>query len=237
MQSSRPVLRSKLLQGIEDVLFPWVCPACEMPMESSMMLCPDCYASLARTEQASIRGNITEQLFLGNRRFQRGAAYLFFDDSLSSRRLIHAMKYRERPELARFLAAEAAMDMMCADFFDGIDLIMPVPLYEKRERERGFNQSEWIARGLSEKTGIPVDTKGHLVRVRDTGQQALLSGKDREKNMEGAFVVNHPEDLAHKHVLLVDDVITTGATVRACMDALKSCRTCEISVFSLGKAV
>lgn len=129
------------------------------------------------------------------------------------------------------------MEMMQTDFFDGIDLIIPVPLFERRARERGFNQSEWIARGLSEKTGIPIDTQHHLLRIRDTGQQAMLRGKDRTKNVDGAFAVNHPEELYRRHILLVDDVVTTGATLGACMQALIPCRSCKISVFSLGKAV
>lgn len=205
-------------------------------MESGKMLCADCMAALPRTEQAALRDNITEQLFYKNRRFQRGAAFLFFDDQLISRRLIHAVKFTERPDLAQYLAEEAAMDFMYADFFDEIDLIVPVPLHPRRERERGYNQSEWIARGLSRKTGIPMDTQ-HLIRCRNTDQQALLRGEKREENMKGAFRVNHPEDWSQKHILLVDDVITTGATLRACMAALVPCRGCKISIFALGKAV
>lgn len=200
------------------------------------MLCPACLAALPRTEQAALRDNITEQLFYKNRRFQRGAAFLFFDDRQISRALIHAMKFSERPDLAQYLAEQAAMDFLCADFFDEIDLIVPVPLHPRRERERGYNQSEWIARGLSRKTGIPIDMQ-HLIRCRDTDQQALLRGEKREENMKGAFRVNQPKDWCHKHILLVDDVVTTGATLRACMDALVPCRDCKISVFALGKAI
>ena len=230
------MLRSKLLTGLADVLYPWLCPACETPMKSGKMLCPDCLVALPRTEQAALRGNITEQLFYKNRRFRRGAAFLFFDDQLVSRRLVHAIKFSDRPDLAEYLAEQAAMEFMCADFFDEIDLIVPVPLHPRRERERGYNQSEWIARGLSRKTGIPIDTLHHLTRCRNTDQQALLRSEKREENMKGAFQVNHPEELYRKHILLVDDVVTTGATLRACMEALVPCRGCKISIFALGKA-
>lgn len=142
---------------------------------------------------------------------------------------------RHLPRIAYDLAREASYDFMQADFFDGIDLIIPIPLHSKRLRERGYNQSEWIARALSEATGIPMDTT-HVSRIRNNPQQALQKAKDRATNVEGVFAVNHPEELYRKHILIVDDLITTGSTVRACMKAMKVCRGAKFSVFALGKA-
>ena len=166
---------------------------------------------------------------------QRAAAFLFFDKESTIRDVVHAMKYKDRPEIAYQLGRQAALEMQYADFFDEIDVIVPIPLHPKRLRERGYNQSEYIARGISDVTGIPVDTT-HVERVRNTPQQALQRGEDRMKNVEGAFAVNHPEQLYHKHILLVDDLITTGETARACLKAMKRCRGAQFSVFSLCKA-
>ena len=123
---------------------------------------------------------------------------------------------------------------MQSDFFDEIDVIIPVPLHPKRFRERGFNQSEWICRGLTDVTKIPTDTT-HLIRILNNDQQALSAGNDRQKNVKGIFAVVNSRDLYGKHILLVDDIITSGATLLACMDALKSVRGRRISVFALGK--
>ena len=178
---------------------------------------------------------MTEELFSDFPRFQRAAAFLFFDKGAVIQHVIHKMKFHEQPRIAYDLAREAAYDFMQADFFEDIDLIVPIPLHPTRLRERGYNQSEWIARALSEATGIPVDTT-HVLRIRNNPQQALRKAKDRTANVEGVFAVNHPEELYHKHILIVDDLITTGSTIRACIKAMRPCRDTRFSVFALGKA-
>lgn len=203
--------------------------------DESTTLCPDCIQHLPRTEQCALRGNMTEELFSDLPRFQRAAAFLFFDKGADIQHVIHKMKFHEQPRIAYDLAREAAYDFMQADFFEDIDLIIPIPLHPHRLRERGYNQSEWIARALSETTGIPVDTT-HVRRIRNNPQQALQKAQDRASNVEGVFAVNHPEELYCKHILIVDDLITTGSTVRACIKALHVCRGAEFSVFALGKA-
>lgn len=203
--------------------------------DEHITLCAECMRRLPRTEQAVLRGNQTEMLFTDLPRFQRAASFLFFDKGADVQHLIHKIKFHEQPQIAYDLAAEAAADFLQAGFFDDIDYIVPIPLHPHRLRERGYNQSEWIARALSEATCIPVDTT-HVLRVRDNPQQALKKAKDRAANVEGVFSVNHPEDFYHKHILIVDDLITTGSTVRACIKAMKVCRDARFSVFALGKA-
>lgn len=194
-------------------------------------------AALPRTEHTELRDNVTEQLFSDNRRFQRGASYLFFEKDAPAQKLIHRLKYGGQAELGEFLGREAAYEYMEADFFEGIDLIIPVPLHPRRLRKRGYNQAEFVARGISRATGIPTDTLEHIHRLRDTPHQARLEKDKREANVADAFAINHPEELYRKHILLVDDVVTTGATIRAVMNALTPARGCKISVFTLGKAV
>lgn len=201
------------------------------------VICRDCLKKLNRTEQAVHRGNNTEELFTRYAKFIRGAAFLFVSPESKELELIHQMKYSlsANPHIAWRLGRECAAEFMQSDFFDGIDYLIPVPLHPKRLRERGFNQSEWLCRGISEITGIPMDTV-HLYRARNNEHQARLTGSDRQKNIKGVFALRYPEDLYKKHVLLVDDLITTGATLCACMDVLHPIRGCHISVLGLGKA-
>ena len=219
-----------------NLFFPKCCPLCGQVVEEGIIICPSCIRSLPRTEQSFMRDNLTEMLFCDNKKFRKGAAFLFFDQDSPVQRALHQMKYGRfaDPYIGYTLAKEAAYEFLSSDFFDGIDVLLPVPLHPRRLRERGFNQSEWICRALTEVTGIPTDTF-HLTRQINNEHQARL-GKERNENVKGIFAVTHPEDLYHKHLLLVDDIITTGATLRACMEALKPVRGHHVSVFGLGKA-
>lgn len=230
-----------IVDSISQVFFPVCCPVCGKVLPKDYLrdlqpeICPECINCLPHTEQAAQRDNNTEQLFYKEEQFSRGAAFLFFQKNSVVQDIVHAFKYGHRPALAYRLAHAAAMDFMQADFFDEIDVIVPVPLHPRRLRQRGYNQSEWIARALGDATGIPVDTS-HVLRVRNNPKQALKHGKDRATNVADIFQVNHPEEWYRKHILLVDDVITTGSTLLSCMQAMHVCRGCRISVFALARA-
>lgn len=217
------------------------------------ILCDSCLRDLPRTEQALIRQNSTEmtllqsaspfvrdqgQAMLAAQRvmhLQRAAAFLFFEKDYLIRAAIHRMKYGDEPMIGYLLGRQAAEEFMYTDFFDGIELIVPVPLHPNRLRERGYNQSEYIAAGISEATGIPLDTT-HVLRIKDTPKQALQSGIHRRHNVADAFAVSHPEQLYRKHILLVDDLLTTGETVKSCLKAMRTIRRASFSVFALCKA-
>jgi len=220
-------------------------------------------ASLLRTEQAEKRENETEMTLTGTEslyvrdsgqqmvrakkvmHLDRAVAFVFFEKEHPIQDVIHKMKYADQPMIGYQLGRQAAMEFQYADFFDEIDVIVPLPLHKNRLRQRGYNQSEYIARGISDVTGIPVDTT-HVTRVKDTPQQAKIKANGERKtadvtelrkaNVENAFAVNHPEQMYHKHILLVDDLITTGATVKSCLKAMRRFRGASFSVFALCKA-
>ena len=208
-------------------------------------LCDECIDALPRTEQAQLRENSTEMTLWGQVRsraaakkvmhLDRAAAFLFFEKEHPIQDVVHAMKYADQPMIGYHLGRQAAMEMQYADFFDEIEVIIPMPLHKNRLRSRGYNQSEYIARGISAVTGIPVDTT-HVMRIKDTPKQALQSGDDRKQNVAEAFGVTHPEEMYRKHILLVDDLITTGETMRSCLKAMKRFRGATFSVFALCKA-
>lgn len=208
-------------------------------------LCEECLQTLPRTEQAQLRQNSTEDELIGKcsdsvaakkaMHLDKAAAFLFYEKEHPLQLLIHKMKYADQPQIGYQLGRQAAIEMQYAGFFEGIDVIVPMPLHPKRLRERGYNQAEFIARGISEVTGIEVDTT-HVTRVRNTPKQALQTGDERTRNVQNAFAVNHPEQLYGKHILVVDDLITTGETMRSCLKAMKRFRKATFSVFALCKA-
>ena len=237
------------MNALFRLFYPRTCPFCgkyisdqQIETEHIEWLCLDCWRRLPRTEQDVIRENGTEMVLTGGSvarkngmHLDRAAAYLFYDKGHPIQTVIHKMKYSDQPELGYWMGRQAVLDLKNEEFFDEIDVIVPMPLHPKRLRERGYNQSEYIARGISEITGIPVDTT-HVTRVRNTPKQALQSGNDRKTNMENAFAVNHPEQMYKKHILVVDDLITTGETMKACLRSMRRFRGATVSVFTLCKA-
>jgi len=238
---------STIREALFSIFYPRTCVMCGAYIEDEAegVLCPQCLRDLPRTEQAERPQNETEMAVLGQpsdmvraakvMHVDKAAAFLFYEKEHPVQQMIHTMKYGDRPEIGFQLGRQAAIEMQYADFFEGIDVIVPMPLHVKRLRERGYNQSEYIARGISDVTGIPVDTT-HVTRVRNTPKQALQRGENRKNNVADAFAVNHPEQFYHKHILLVDDLITTGETAKSCLHAMRLFRGAKFTVFALCKA-
>ncbi|MBQ7531724.1 MAG: ComF family protein [Paludibacteraceae bacterium] len=232
-----------MLSSVLELFYPSLCILCHRGVDSYNTLCDNCLRKLPRTEHHILRDNKVEMLFtdLFNRprkqwdkpRFVRGGAWLRYDDDVAS--VIHAAKFYERPELAKFLGRQAAQEWQPTGYFDDIDLLVPVPIHPRRLNERGYNQSEYICRGMSEVLGLPIDTTT-LLRIRDTPKQSQLTDDKRRTNVEHAFRIPEPTRWHKRHILLVDDVITTGATIRNCIKEITPIRSCRISVFSLAVA-
>ena len=233
---------------LRSLFYPRVCPMCGVYVGEQAkrgMICEQCLINLPRTEQAQLRQNFTEMELIGMKKdvvgtmkamhLNRAAAFLFYEKGHPIQQAIHAMKYKDQPQIGYQLGKQAAIEMQYAGFFDEIDIIIPIPLHPKRLRSRGYNQSEYIARGIGDVLGIPVDTT-LVTRAKNTPQQALQSGEGRKSNVTGAFDVNHPEQLYRKHILVVDDLITTGETMRSCLQAMKRFRGAQFTVFALCKA-
>ena len=128
-----------------------------------------------------------------------------------------------------------AAELATTDFFEGIDVIIPVPLHPRKRKARGYNQSEWIARGVSVITLIPVFTSG-MVREKNTETQTHKSAFERWENVDGIFRVTIPEYFSGKHILIIDDVLTTGATIVACASAFDKVEDIRISILTLAVA-
>jgi ComF family protein len=173
------------------------------------------------------------QLFWGLAPVSRAAALFFYEPHAEAAQLIYDLKYADRPDIGEDIGRMMAEEMRMADYFAGVDVIIPVPLSSKRKRQRGYNQSEMIARGIHEITHIPVMSRA-LKRKHFHQSQTSLMRHQRQENVAEMFELRDAKDLEGKHILFIDDVCTTGATLTACANVLKDIPGIRISVLTLG---
>jgi ComF family protein len=180
--------------------------------------------------------NPVEQLFWGRCKITRAAAFSFYTKGSRIRMLIHNLKYKGIKEVGEELGRIYGNNLKCSGFLTDIDLIIPVPLHPSKQKKRGFNQSEIISKGISDVTGLVIDNHS-LIRVEQSDTQTSRSRYDRWINVEGIFEVIRSVNLTGKHILLVDDVITTGSTIDACAGELLKIKGVKVSAVALAVAV
>ena len=177
--------------------------------------------------------NPMAQLFWKLIPIQRAAALIYYEPHSEIAQLVYQMKYADRPDIGEDMGRLMGNEMQIAHFFDNIDVLLPVPLSRKRLRQRGYNQSEQLAIGISDITHLPVVTKA-LRRTHFRQSQTQLSRRERQENVEDLFELRNGSMLQGKHVLLIDDICTTGATLLACCDTLKAVPGIRLSVLTFG---
>jgi ComF family protein len=224
-----------ILNDIIEYIFPRYCPICNKRMGAGeKSICFLCLSDFPRINAHSIEGNPIEKLYWTHLPIERATSFFFYD-SIESREVIYHTKYFKDPKVGEAVARVMAEELMTTDFFDGMDLIVPIPLHPRRLRKRGYNQCDFIAKGISEVTGLPIE-KDAVRRIVDNSSQTHLSVKERKENVIGIFQLVHPEKVRGKHILLVDDVITTGATSISCGQELAKAGVVKISVVSMAYA-
>ncbi len=223
--------------GILDIFYPHTCSGCGYSLaDRKTLLCSQCESLLPRTEHAWQRGNMVEQILVDiplAHSLVRGAAFGYYEYDTPYRDMIHTFKYRRHPQIGEYLGQLAAKEFAAHGFFDDIDLLVPVPLHKKRLAKRGYNQAEVICDGISKVTNVPIDTM-HLFRAMNNTSQTKKTAQERQVNTDNIFTMQASADWKGKHILLVDDIITTGATLRSAMQAMKGIRGLRVSVFTLG---
>jgi ComF family protein len=222
-----------VLDDFISLLFPRICFGCGNPlMRNEYIICTDCFIEIPRTDFHLRNDNPVARLFWGRCMIEKAAAMTYYTRDSRMRRLIHNLKYKGISQIGPELGRIYGNILKSADFFDGMDLIIPVPLHRSKERQRGYNQSYLISEGLSGVSGLPVNN-GLLVRKIVTKTQTRKSRYDRWTNVNDIFSINDNNAVAGKHILLVDDVITTGSTIEACADELLKCENVRVSVIAL----
>jgi ComF family protein len=179
--------------------------------------------------------NPMAQVFWGRVKLENAAAMYYFEKGSKCRKILHQIKYKEKKELARYIGSIYGAELLRSGRYTDIEVILPVPLHPSKFKNRGFNQSEWFAKGLSEILGRPL-LGGVLVRILEAETQTGKSRIERWENVKDNFMVRYPEMIENKHALLVDDVVTTGATLEACACVLLSNPDVRVSVLTLAYA-
>lgn len=218
-----------------DLIAPRTCAICGRRLSpNEEVICAICHLHLPRTHhELSATDNPMARLFWGLMPIERAAALFYFEPHSETARLIYSLKYNHQPEIGSAMGSITARLFASHDFFDGIDAIVPIPITRSRRWKRGYNQSEEIAKGISSVTHLPIYSKV-VVRAHFTESQSHKNAMERKDNVEGAFKLVDASKIENKHLLIVDDIVTTGATVTACAQQLCQQKNVRLSILSLG---
>ncbi|SDS00436.1 comF family protein [Mucilaginibacter mallensis] len=218
------------------LFFPELCPACgESLMANEHVICTDCLYHLPQTNFHLQPDNIVARQFWGKIKLEGAYALYFFAKGGRIQNLMHHFKYKGMQKIGNLLGNISGGQLAKSPVFNSVDVIIPVPLHKSRLKERGYNQSACFAEGLAQKLNAVVEVN-NLVRAKATETQTHKSRFLRFENMQDVFTINNPESLINKHVLLVDDVITTGATLEACGIELLKIEGLKLSIATIAYA-
>lgn len=216
--------------------YPDTCLVCGTGLtEAERLVCHECLYLLPKPALDDPATNEVARLFFGKLPFEKAACGLRYLKESPIQTLMELLKYKGRHELGSLLGAFAAVPLQRAGFFNGIDLLVPVPLHPAKQRRRGYNQSEWIAKGLSQTTGLSMNSTA-LTRSADNKTQTRKSLYDRWQNVEALFDLTDTHSFEGQHILLIDDVLTSGSTLEACGKAVLKAPGAKVSFFALCRA-
>lgn len=230
-----PMAACSLWSRLLDLVSPRMCAVCGCRLAvSEDAICSRCNLHLPRTGfHADAWENDMARGLWGRVPVERAAALIYYEAHAESSRVVIDLKYHDHPETGQALGRMMAREFMGSGFFEGIDAIVPVPLARQRLRQRGYNQSEAIAEGIGEVTGLLVLSRV-IKRTAFKESQTHLGRWERNENVEGVFQLTDGAAVSGKHLLVVDDVVTTGATVVACGQELLKAGNVRLSFASLG---
>jgi len=225
-----------LLDDLISLFYPRLCAGCDTSlMKGEDVLCLNCIADLPRTNYHLHEENPVFQQFIGRVQLKYATSFCRFDKGGRLQHLLHQLKYKGNREVGHKMGMLFGYDLIQNSLYQTVDAILPVPLHPKKERQRGFNQSVEICKGLSEAMNRPL-ILGNLIRVVHTDSQTQKGRFERWENVSGIFSVKNGMALENKHVLLVDDVVTTGATLEACCIPLLQIPGVRVSIATLATA-
>jgi len=231
----KPVLKV-LFDSLIQLIFPQNCAGCEHPFRGAeKILCLKCQFNLPLSKTWIHQENIVCQKLQGRFSFEKASSFLYFTKEGITQHLMHQLKYKGREDLAHLLGNLYGESLAKCQWAKDIDCIIPVPIHKRKRQERGYNQSELIASGLSISTNVTL-LKNELIKIKHTSSQTRKTNKERIENVKEVFQVKNPETLIGKHILLVDDVITTGATLESCANTILEIPKTKVSIVTLAIA-
>jgi ComF family protein len=231
-----PFISRIWVSDLLNLFFPNYCQSCGNALVGQEeVICYHCLFNLPKTGFHLHLENPISRLFWGRINFQTASSYLFFSKGGNVQQLLHSLKYKGHHETGVYLGELYGKELAMCDLYNSIEIIMPVPLHPTKKRIRGYNQSEKIANGLSNSMNIPFLTD-NLTKVVHTESQTTKTRYERWQNVKDTFQINEPNEIEGKHILLVDDVLTTGATIEACATKLLEVPDTRVSVVTLAYA-
>ncbi|HRG19637.1 MAG TPA: ComF family protein [Saprospiraceae bacterium] len=225
------------VRGWYDLLYPQLCLCCleEQKAGKETVFCVKCHSTFPFTNHFQLEDNGLMQHFYGRVKVERAAALMHFSEGGIVQQMLHNLKYRGMYQIGTNLGQMAGERMLESGFSKGMDAVIAVPMHAAKQQQRGYNQSEVIAEKLAESINVPL-LKDRLVKIKTTTTQTKKGRLERLENIKDSFVWKNNGQHQPNHLLLVDDVATTGATLEACIVALQSAGINKISVFTIAMA-
>jgi ComF family protein len=222
-----------LLKDIFDLFYPNLCTICnEYLVENESVICTFCRHDLPMTNISDFKNNKITQTFYGSVLLEKAFSLLYYRKEGSTQKLIHDLKYKGNEEVGTFFGNWIGEILQENQKFKNVDFIIPVPLHPRKLRERGYNQVTKFGEQLDLHLRIPF-IENNLIRISATKTQTFKARFERFKNLETKFLLQNPSFFNDKHVLLIDDVITTGATLEACAKEFEKTKNCKISILTM----
>ena len=208
------------LRELFQLFFPETCEVCGNSLRyGEHILCTDCLLDVPKIHLHNLEHNPVENIFAGQVPFVRATSFFNYQKHTEYAHLVHKLKYRNRDDIGILLGELFGVELQKSGFLSDIDAIVPIPLHHKRERKRGYNQSRILAEGISNVTNTAI-LDNAVIRAVHTQTQTRKSKEERAKNVEGIFEIRDASLLEGKHILILDDVITTGATCISCAETI-----------------
>lgn len=224
---------SNIINDINTVLLPRLCFGCNVQLyRGEQLLCTLCRNQIPLTEYDFIEQNAVDTIFYGRIDIKKASAFLFYSDQGIVKNLIHFLKYKNQPQIGQFLGDWYGQVLKESNALDYIDIVIPVPLHKIKLKKRGYNQVSGFAKRIADHLNAGY-MEHILVKTANTRTQTKKNRFYRWRSMPDLYKVTNPDFLSNKNVLLIDDVITTGATIEACTRAIKEAKDVTVSVAAM----
>ncbi|MDA3954624.1 MAG: ComF family protein [Bacteroidales bacterium] len=228
-------LFAQYLNDFFNLFFPDICIVCNSHLVNQEdLICTKCLYNLPKTHYHKEIENPVSQMFWGRTKLEYATGFFTFNKDSKYQTMMHKFKYHGNKEIG-YVLGKSFGNQLRNSFFNQVDVIIPVPLHKSKLKKRGYNQSEWIAKGLSETLLKPLDIKS-FIRSVATETQTRKSRFERWENVENIFKITNEKFLKGKHILLVDDVVTTGSTLEACANVILEIKDTKVSIAALAVA-
>ena len=225
-----------LFEDFISLFFPRTCYACGNNLfQNEKIICTSCLLHLPKTNFHKIKENPVSKVFWGRVNLVTATSMYFYRKGGKVQQLVHQLKYKGHKEIGIYLGQIYGSQLMENKLYNDIDIIIPIPLHQSKLKKRGFNQADCFARGLAESMQIKLDTQS-LVRQVATSTQTKKTRYKRWENVSDIFTLEIPENINDKHILVVDDVITTGATMEAFIQTIQTAKNVRVSAVSIAFA-